>query len=1134
MALTWPSPETETLTRGASVTELNVLGSPDLRGPDGERLESVLDQPKGLALLTYLVVATPRKPQRRDLLIGLFWPESDEASARNSLNQSLHRLRRALGSETVVSHGANDIGVDPDRLSCDVLVFDAALAAGDHAKAVAAWGGTFLSGFYLRGCPDFERWVEAERSRLQRAYAGALERVALGADAGGDAAEAVRLWRQLAELDPYATRVTLRLMTALEVAGNRAGALHVAEQHAERLKEELDAEPSPEVEALAQRLRVQPAPSVPAPGGSTRERLAAAVAARYRVTGVAGAGAMALVYRAEDLKLGREVALKVLRPELAAAVGHERFLNEVEIAAGLAHPNILPLHDVGEAEGLVYYVMPYVEGESLRARLAREGPLEVGEATRIAREVAEALEHAHGKGIVHRDIKPANILLLAEHAVVSDFGVARAIGETVDDPTFSAATGTPAYMSPEQASGSPDVDGRSDLYSLGCVLHEMLTGAPPGYDSDPRAVLVPTPNPLVSPTSPEREAVPAAVEAALARAIARDPADRYTTARQFAEALRVEPESLAPRSRARHIGAVVAGVLVIALAAVAVWRVWLGAGSPKFTVSNFRHLTRAPEIELQPAISPDGREVVYSANVGSEWHLYVRTIGDEGPVFPLTADRFGIQQAPRWTPDGHHIVFLEGAQRTELTSHIVPRTGGSARMIIDGEVWDIRDDRAVYTRGDTLLVRDLAGGEETLVAWAPPAHHSVAWSPDGSKLAFVEGNEEWFDVQEAGNVSASSIWVVSVNGGTPVRVTDNVHMHVSPAWMPDGRHLLFVSDRDGARDIYAVQVDDSGRPRGPAERVSTGLDPHSISVSADGSTVAYSVFTVRQNIWEIALPDTGSVSISDAMPVTVGNQVIENHAVSRDGRWLAFDSNREGNQDIYLMPAEGGQPRRLTRDPASDYHPDFSPDGAEIVFYSTRHGSRDVFITSLNEKDPVRLTDSPEQDRHPAFSPDGLRIAFTRIHRTRSDLYVMSRDRVGGEWSAPELLTRGPGRGFYYSRWSPDGNYIATYDNPGLRLWIVSLQGEERLLVDGPAVGLTSIFWPEWSADGRQIYAWGSDSTYTRILYAIPVEGGELREVIRVDDGTKKVLWPISLRDGKAYITVTEVESDVWVLDLEW
>jgi serine/threonine-protein kinase len=211
------------------------------------------------------------------------------------------------------------------------------------------------------------------------------------------------------------------------------------------------------------------------------ERLKAALADRYRIERELGSGGMATVYLAEDLKHHRQVAVKVLRPELAAALGAERFLREIEITANLNHPHILPLLDSGEADTFLYYVMPYVEGESLRDRLVREKQLPIDDSLKIASEVADALGFAHEHNVIHRDIKPENILLEAKHAVVADFGVARAIdaaGETKLTET-GIAIGTPAYLSPEQASGEPELDGRSDIYALGCVLYEMLAGQAP-------------------------------------------------------------------------------------------------------------------------------------------------------------------------------------------------------------------------------------------------------------------------------------------------------------------------------------------------------------------------------------------------------------------------------------------------------------------------------------------------------------------------------------------------------------------------------------------------------------------------------------------------------------------------------
>jgi len=309
--------------------------------------------------------------------------------------------------------------------------------------------------------------------------------------------------------------------------------------------------------------------------------LSAALADRYRLDRELGQGGMATVYLAHDHKLGRAVALKVLRPELAAALGGERFLREIEIAAKLAHPHILALHDCGEAAGLLYYTMPFVEGESLRDRLSRERQLPLDEALRIAREVADALSYAHALGLVHRDIKPENILFQAGHAVVSDFGIARAVsaagGARLTETGL--AVGTPAYMSPEQAAGSQAVDGRSDLYSLGCVLYEMLSGETPYTGPTPQAILAKKLSEPLPRISVVREAVGPGVEAVLAKALARTPADRWPTAAEFGSALAhgetpgaawpAAPQALWWRPRRVAWAALAAAVVVAAALAVA-------------------------------------------------------------------------------------------------------------------------------------------------------------------------------------------------------------------------------------------------------------------------------------------------------------------------------------------------------------------------------------------------------------------------------------------------------------------------------------------------------------------------------------------------------------------------------------
>jgi serine/threonine-protein kinase len=270
---------------------------------------------------------------------------------------------------------------------------------------------------------------------------------------------------------------------------------------------------------------------------TVQERLEHGLGSRYRVVRELGQGGMAVVFLADDPRHERQVAVKVLRPEVSAEIGAERFLREIKLAAGLTHPHILPVYDSGETDGLLFYVMPSMEGNSLRERLDRERQLPLDESLRITREVASALDYAHRRRVVHRDIKPENILLHEGNAMVADFGIGKALSGRAGITQTGIAVGTPAYMSPEQASGDSEVDGRSDLYSLGCVLYEMLTGEPPFTGRTAQAIIAKR---FVSPIPSVRTArdVPAAVDAAVTRALARTPVDRFPTAAEFAEALR--------------------------------------------------------------------------------------------------------------------------------------------------------------------------------------------------------------------------------------------------------------------------------------------------------------------------------------------------------------------------------------------------------------------------------------------------------------------------------------------------------------------------------------------------------------------------------------------------------------------
>ncbi|MGD2122958.1 MAG: serine/threonine-protein kinase [Gemmatimonadota bacterium] len=317
------------------------------------------------------------------------------------------------------------------------------------------------------------------------------------------------------------------------------------------------------------------------------DRLKAALADRYRIEREIGRGGMATVFLARDLRHERQVAVKVLDPELAQGLGADRFLREIRTAANLTHPHILPVFDSGEAHGFLFYVMPYVKGESLRFRLDREGQLPVEEAVQITQEIADALAYAHEEGVIHRDVKPANIMLEAGHAVLADFGVARAVAEAKDERITRTGTslGTPAYMSPEQATGERDLDGRSDQYALGCVFYEMLAGHPPFAGARAEAVVRQHLTVDPPPVTQVRTAVPTLVAGALTRALAKSPADRYRSASEFGAALgqaaMAAPTGVVPRSRKPllRLGTVAPFLVAVAALILIIWAGFRSSGT---------------------------------------------------------------------------------------------------------------------------------------------------------------------------------------------------------------------------------------------------------------------------------------------------------------------------------------------------------------------------------------------------------------------------------------------------------------------------------------------------------------------------------------------------------------------------
>jgi Tol biopolymer transport system component len=857
---------------------------------------------------------------------------------------------------------------------------------------------------------------------------------------------------------------------------------------------------------------------------------------------------MATVYLAEDLRHRRQVAVKVLRPELAATLGPERFLREIETAARLQHPHILPMHDSGEAGGFLYYTMPYVEGESLRTRLTRQRELPVHDAIKILVEVCDALTYAHERGIVHRDIKPDNVLLSGRHVLVTDFGVAKALSEATGRQqltTAGIALGTPAYMAPEQATADPNIDNRADIYALGVLGYELIAGRPPFMGRSPQETLAAHVTQRPEPLCALRPACPAALEAVIMRCLEKRPADRWQTTDDLLEQLEplMTSSGGTTPTATRPIEAAVIpdrrprwGIWIpLAMAALALAIAFAFALTHR--VSEVRlgrrvQLTLDPGLEIDPAISPDGKLVAFAAGPLAQTRLYVRQADGGAPV-AITPERGVSVRSPQWSPDGSRLAFL-----SDRGIELIPALGGAPRVVIllRPKLWRATwspDGRLLaYTAGDSVLVQAVEGGQGRGLAHLAETH-SCDWSPDGRWIACVSGNRDYVSNYQFGNIAASSVWVIPAAGGAPIRVTDDRSLNTSPAWLPRRSSLLFISDRDGGRDIYAVPLGRSGRPERDATRLTTGLNAAWVSTSSDGRRLTYATFTETSNVWMLPIPTSASLSVSRAQPVTAGSQVIEGFDISPDGTWVVFDSDRSGIQQLYRMPIAGGVVEQLTSGSEPAFGPSISPDGREIAYHAFRGDRRQVFVMPAQGGPSSQVTSGSEHHRNPRWSPDGRSLTIVK-GTPNQETEVVSRES-GGRWSTPRSLLAPGGSG----HWSPDGrsvlSIIVAAGGQATVGIVAASGGAPRSLIPPRDLTAAPIFSAAWSEDGRFVYYLGLDPVNRSTgIWRVPAGGGESRILVRFDDPSRP--WhraSFRVRGGRFYFTLGDQQSDIWMTEVE-
>ena len=885
------------------------------------------------------------------------------------------------------------------------------------------------------------------------------------------------------------------------------------------------------------------------PGGVSADaitQLNIAVVGRYLVERELGAGGMATVYLARDLKHERLVAIKVLSPELSATLASSRFLQEIRIAARLQHPHILGLIDSGQVGSTFFYVMPYVDGESLAARLAGSGRLAIADTVRILREVADALSHAHAQGVVHRDIKPDNVMLSGRHALIMDFGVAKALAEathTTRLTTLGFTLGTPTYMAPEQAAAEPDVDHRADIYALGVMAYEMLCGQPPFTGMSPQQVVMSHISRTPAPVSVVRAEVSPALEQVVMRCLEKDPGDRFQSAEQLYAAL--EPHAVSSgevssrgggslRKRS-WIGRAAAGAgIAVVTAATATVMVRRGPVAHALVIGQSRQLTSDDGLEIQPSISPNGNLVAYAAGNSRRMRIFIRPVAG-GRTIALSDDSSSVENQPRWSPDGSQLLFL-----SRNGAYVSPSLGGSERLVApggDGDAavrsanWSPDGRSVVLVRNDSLLVLPLDGGAMRRVGHGTSLH-SCTWSGDGQWIACVSGNPfAQAPGLNFGNLAPSAIVIFPSGGGESIQVTSGDKAHQSPMWLPNESVLYLVSNREGPRDAYALPIGGDGHATSVLKRVTTGLNAQSISIASNRLWLAYSLYSAKANIWSAPIATGATTSARSAVQLTSGSQVIELLNVSPDGRWMLYDSDLEGHSELYRMQISGGKPERLTHDSLDKFGPDLSPDARQLAYHAFgSDGHRQLFVMNMLSGVVRQVSHHAGQLSTPHWSPDGTSLAAWDQSSSLGTVYTLQ--RTGRDAWQPTAQAVSAGR---LPAWSPDGRMIAFVRTDGSVATVSADSGDVRdlyqpsaLITDPRAETL------RWRTDGKAIFMKGRDGAGHGGIWAVAVPGGRPRLLLALDDPAHPSDRPDFASDGKRFFfTVDDRQSDVWVAELK-
>jgi eukaryotic-like serine/threonine-protein kinase len=830
----------------------------------------------------------------------------------------------------------------------------------------------------------------------------------------------------------------------------------------------------------------------------SRSRLTDALADRYTIERELGAGGMATVYLAHDIKHDRKVAIKVLRPELAAVIGAERFLAEIKTTANLQHPHILALFDSGQVNGTVFYVMPFVDGESLRDRLRREKQLPVDESLRIAREVADALEYAHHHGVIHRDIKPENILLHGGHALVADFGIALAAVRTGGGRMTETgmSLGTPQYMSPEQAMGERELDARTDIYALGCVTYEMLSGEPPFTGPTAQAIVARVLTETAPSARSKRGSVPEHVDAAIQVALQKTPADRFRSAAAFASALSDSrpasggrgPDSRHAASRRSRIGVGAALLGVAGVAALVGF--WVGAHGavPDAGLQVARQLTFDGNVTAV-AISSDGRSIAYATDdcLGQLYvcNLTVRVRDVDGTQSLAIVKSWRNVVELKWSPDGAQLAIRGSPDTSANAVYLTDKLGGSLRPIrVGASAMAFTGDSRYITLAtgadhQSLQRYDVATLSRVDSVSLPPTWVLVdlAYSPDRTRaIAMVQSS----------NQSANTIALFDANGRLLDSLLDPGAARNDLRWAPDGSAVYTFEYSPGVADnmvripISRDRIERSGHTIALGQVNGGGLGL--FDVSSTGRVA----FIASQMSWGMQL-HTGPAAAA-WRTITRHTGFIEPWSISPDGNSVAAAATDNLSDNVVAFPFDStSEPRPITVSHGVHQFPEWSPDG--------KHIAADAYDSTAW----IAISDASggAERRIAAGSPSFTWQSNDALLVVRPDTIVVidTTGRIRDQFAIPA--------GFQPTNSRPvkdrSSSRVAYTSGVAHGIVIVDLD-RKTFTVVGPAFSLMNA--EAWSQDGQAVFVGGTDinagadGQRARRVFRVPVNGGPAAVVL--------------------------------------